>query len=740
MREWESERVGERVRERSGTCVPPGDRLGSSEPSNGLLRTLRTEIDPCPKRSYLSFLVLSSAGTGSKSLRGTADPSKNTIDPSKKTRFVLSFDGAPPPQQSITCERRRATMAPEGWDAYQRERAKRMEGAAGAPAGTADRDVEKDVMDTVKEMLPGVELGMEDELVEAGLSDSISHMLLRDQLRKKLGLELPETLVTEYPTVQAITDAVLEAATEKEPPLLLPILYKGNEKSKMEKPSATPFFPGSVKIVSFFSWLAYAIANLFSSKRRKKQYKNRHGDTVYHLKPEVEIPKTTCKLSWDDMLLMRIDLVASLRLPYKADEKNILEGLQKAVATYPSFTGHFEPTGSSASLVFGGNDAFIEVTVGKKTELEGTNPNLPSTVDAKKTPANLYIRTMAFRLFSRAYSRLFHKPAFRACIRYTNAAASSKDVESGAGEPEQTVLQILWSHGLADGNTINKFLSCWAACCRGEASYSTNKGPFKSLTSGQHAAMADDLLRPGYPTMRHQVLQLNDFHFRRLHIPNAKLQELKNICGGNCSDADAVSALLWAAMIDVCAKPSDPKSCEMVRISFMDDLRNFVPELQPYCGNLLCFRPPYSMEGTKLRDTLRSSKMNRCHQSQPVLHYLAKVIREGRERKIYSLQDIEKTSTVPGCHLGEMQYKLTDDRKQCCLAVNDAIPGTRNINMKFRREGPPAIVDEASIQWFPDIPAFNFETLKVLADCPLWQVHLYGAPDGGVHFQLMTAP
>lgn len=631
-------------------------------------------------------------------------------------------------------------MASEGWNRYQRERAGRMEGAADAPAGREERDVAKEVMETVKEMLPDVELGPEDHLAEAGLSDSISHMLLRDQLRKKLGLELPETLVTEYPTVKAITEAVLAATQEKVPPLLLPILYQGNERSKLEKPGSTPFFPWSVKIVSFFSWLAFAITSLFRSKRRKAQYKNGSGDTVYHLKPEVEIPKTTCKLSWDDMLLMRIDLTASLHLPYKADDEQIMEGLQKAVATYPSFTGHFEPLGSGACLVFGGEHAYVEVTVGRNTELKGTSPNLPSAVDAKKTPANLYIRSMAFRLFSRAYSRLFHKPAFRACILHKKAKASSKDVESGTGEQEQTVLQILWSHGLADGNTINKFLSCWASCCRGEVNYSTSQGPFKSLTSGQRAALADDLLRPGYPTMRHQVLQLNDFHFRRLHIPNKKLQELKGICGGNCSDADAVSALLWAAMIEVSAKPSDPKSSEIVRVSFMDDLRNYVPELQSFCGNLLCFKSPISLDGSELRDALRSSGMNRCHQSQPVLRYLARVIREGRARKIYSLEEIERTSVVPGCHLCEMQYKLTDERKQSCLAVNDAIPGTRNINMKFRAEGPPALVDEASIQWFPDIPIFSFDALKALSDCPLWQVHLYGAPDGGVHFQLMTAP
>lgn len=117
-------------------------------------------------------------------------------------RFLRRLDGVPP----MFAEFADAVAGP-GPSSSQRAPAQAQPTAA-QPLPAADPvalrgSVLAQVQDAVASVL-GSSVGLEDPLMAAGL-DSLGTVELRNALEKQAGLELPSTLVFDYPTVDAIT-------------------------------------------------------------------------------------------------------------------------------------------------------------------------------------------------------------------------------------------------------------------------------------------------------------------------------------------------------------------------------------------------------------------------------------------------------------------------------------------------------------------------------------------------------
>ena len=135
--------------------------------------------------------------------------------------MYAAFAGeAAPPQQAAA----RVTEQAPGWDSQADRHAAAPAAPQPAAAGPALSQAEQEqlmlqqVLEAVKAVM-GSEVAADQPLMAAGL-DSLSSVELRNSLEAKLGVELPSTLVFDYPTISAIASFLASKVQLPAAPLL----------------------------------------------------------------------------------------------------------------------------------------------------------------------------------------------------------------------------------------------------------------------------------------------------------------------------------------------------------------------------------------------------------------------------------------------------------------------------------------------------------------------------------------
>merc|ERR1739847_246871 len=79
----------------------------------------------------------------------------------------------------------------------------------------------------------------------------------------------------------------------------------------------------------------------------------------------------------------------------------------------------------------------------------------------------------------------------------------------------------------------------------------------------------------------------------RFLMPNTLIEAIKEKCSNQVRTSDIVVGYMWAQKVrylEEADKSTFPK------ITFLADLRQHIPELQPFAGNLIRFLPPLTPE------------------------------------------------------------------------------------------------------------------------------------------------
>ena len=142
---------------------------------------------------------------------------------------------------------------------------------------------------------------------------------------------------------------------------------------------------------------------------------------------------------------------------------------------------------------------------------------------------------------------------------------------------------------MAAGGTMGRFMSLWAMSFRNEPLLVSHPGPLNALNPKQKELFARMWLNEAPVPRLYRPLRGNGLSYMRFLVPSDTIQRVQNECSLAARTSDIVVALMWkrqreyAVLADQVAYP---------RITFLEDLRQHIPQLQPFSGNLIRFLPP----------------------------------------------------------------------------------------------------------------------------------------------------
>ena len=148
----------------------------------------------------------------------------------------------------------------------------------------------------------------------------------------------------------------------------------------------------------------------------------------------------------------------------------------------------------------------------------------------------------------------------------------------------------------------------------------------------------------------------------------------------------------------------------------MEDLRQHIPELQPFAGNLIRFLPPLIPDVGAGGETHISQVADLVFNHRKMDHF-----------KMSELEDTGGLSGIPCCW--SALHNLINSENCPMIMVNDLIPFDAPIRFDDDHVG---IVPAEASGWRPDIPCIGEGVLDSFAEIPNWQIWLTRGPDGVV--------
>ena len=627
------------------------------------------------------------------------------------------------------------------------------EGSLGSASFGSDVDmVKKLVCDITGSTADEIE--DEEPLIGAGL-DSIASLELRTKLQDMLGVQLPVTLLHDYPSIsslRSLVDTTSQTLSSQDgdgqsstslqsehfqPALYLPFLFKPSFiiSLKREKDQFLAFwFPTLVYFITIFVPFFWAIEVLqhlvlYVWDGKYREYKVAL-EPVSGMEDSPELRERTVPLTQDDASYSHVYVSACLEFDHIVSEVNLCRSLQIALSHFPSLAGNLVRKGRNMYLRYGGEKDFVRVLAHeykRQKDMHFKSGMIQEPV-AKAVPG--WMQTLHTINSHILYAYRCAKPRGHPCMKIYIHQNIKMD-------RPKTLITVRWNHAVADGSTINTFLGAWGMADKGRRVLSTHLGPAESLSDRQHALLAKILMEESrsslyFPCKSFWSPPYNSVLIRftaeeiRAHQARAE--------GGQANAIDVVSSLLWLAMANVCypreEQIKDDKFFDYAswhpKLSFLVDMRNYLPELQCFTGNMVrCIEPFCPM-----KDPLSDLKMRSL--GEDVAETMCEVGRQ-RKKRHFSMRAIEEYMRVPGVPLcmQKMQEMLMQGGSGPCLLVNDltSFRGPFNFGCGSAEVSP----DSFSSDWSPgdasltqtleDVDLSSFDTN------PFWFAHLKN--DGG---------
>ena len=574
------------------------------------------------------------------------------------------------------------------------------------------------------------ELDPHSSLYDLGL-DSLSALELRHKLELEYGLQLPGTLFNDYATYDLLADFFTEDVTY--PALYVPPLTEADSAALR---TTAPSLPVWYRCVMWPSKQLFKLRKYWASH---PEHRTMVAPTdVYSAAPEyAACSNVDINVAWTQMR-------ATYYFPAGVDDAALKRSLAQALNSFPSFTGRLVEKRGDLYIEYGGRDACVPFEVHHATEWA------PADFIGTIIPGlwRLSVSVWLWQFFAsnvgvalcfawKAYTDLFGGPLFRVAVTHIHEAREPADervhryplftlyhADYGkapamdarpAGPREGTTfdstgvggsyLTIDWMHSIADGSTIGRFLSLWSAAHQGLPLVMMHPSPSESLSLDQQNALNTMLLNEAPVPRLYKSLPGTGLEFARFLITQSRLDGVKEGLPAGISDSDATTAIIWKAMANLSSSVGkEPK------VTFLQDLRLSIPELQGVAGNMLRFLPLLypAMPHT---DASVASQIN--------IH---------RKSARFGLDELMRTGVLQGvpCCWSEL-HRLVRAGEGPILAINDLAHFDSVLSFG---DGCVGRMPAESFGWRPDIPEFDIVDIKEFAGYPCWQAWLTHAPNG----------
>ena len=192
-------------------------------------------------------------------------------------------------------------------------------------------------------------------------------------------------------------------------------------------------------------------------------------------------------------------------------------------------------------------------------------------------------------------------------------------------------------------------------------------------------------------------------------MPLEMINEVQLHCTSSARISNVAVAMIWSQVRSF----SRQRAGLGPSITFLEDLRRHIPELQPFSGNMIRFLPLLEPE------SVTESTSN-----------IADSIYAYRKNAQFSITDLEERgelSGIPCCW--SALHKCVRERGGPMLIVNDLVPFDAPLRFEDAHVG---MVPAEATGWRPDIPHWCPDMLDSFETFPLWQIWLTRGPHGVV--------
>ncbi|QDZ18521.1 beta-ketoacyl synthase [Chloropicon primus] len=628
-------------------------------------------------------------------------------------------------------------------------------------AGGADVDIVKRL---VFEITGEDEITDDEPLIGAGL-DSIASLELRTKLQDMLGVQLPVTLLHDHPCISSLRTLVettsqtlsshggdgqssLSVQSEHfQAALYLPLLFKTAFVASCTRkedhflpfwyPALVYFVAVFVPIFWVFEKLQHYVLYVLDGKYREYQVNLLPIDGAEE--DEDAAKEKIVPLTQDDASVSHIYVSACLEFDDIVPEVNLCNSLQIALSHFPSLAGNLVRSGRNMYLKYGGKSDFVRVLAHeyKRRKDMHFKSGMIQEPAARATPG--WLQTLNTMNMQVLYAYRCAKPRGHPCMKiYIH--------QNLRDENPKTLVTVRWNHAVADGSTIHKFLGAWAMADKGRRILSTHAGPSESLSDRQHALLARILMGESQSSLYFPCRSFwsPPYNSVLIRFPEEQIRgHQSKLCDTRISPIDVVSSLLWLAMSSTCypddEQVEDDKYFEFAswhpKLSFLVDLRNHLPELQCFTGNLVRCTEPFC----PMKDPLSDLKMILGADISSTMRQVG----EQRKSLHFSMDYIEEFMRLPGvplCLQKQQEEWMTTSANGPCLLVNDLTSFRGPFN--FGSSSAEVSAESYSSDWSPgdcslmqrledvDLTPFNTNSF--------WFAHLKNDRNGDIVCALTT--
>jgi len=596
--------------------------------------------------------------------------------------------------------------------------------------GDSHTDNMQSILNIVREVLQCEDVDPDETFFDAGI-DSLSSLHLRALLQEKMKVQLPGTLINDYPTARSLCEMVSNSRMYEA--IYLPPLHDPESESLRQIPACLP------------KW--YQLVMLPS----KKIYELTQGmhwpakPGVYRVQPfhTTSGPVRHAACSTVDINVAWTRMRSTFFFEEGIDDKKLISSLSRVLDAFPSFTSTLVERNGNLFFEYGGPNAHLDVRVSFASAW------IPQDYIGMVIPGiwNLSIAVWIWQfiysnigiillLAWRAYTSLFGSPLMR--IRITHIIdegeeessfwlpwrknSHRRELEKSKQRINGTYLTVDWMHSLADGGTMGRFMSLWAMAFRDEPLLVSHAGPLNSLTVRQKELFTRMWLNESPVPRLYRPLAGMGLNYMRFLLSNELINRVQMRCKSAVRASDIAVAHIWAQASKL-TQPLDVPldASNSARVTFLEDLRQHMPELQPFAGNMIRFLPFLSPPIEVSVDESTESEVDIA------IAAVADLIYAHRKRTHFTTEEIEESGKLSGIPCCWSALHEAVEGNAPIVIVNDLVPFDSPLRFDDNHIG---IVPAESTGWRPDIPHFDPDMLVPFAKFPLWQVWLTRGPDG----------
>ncbi|UPQ99391.1 polyketide synthase [Chloropicon primus] len=583
-------------------------------------------------------------------------------------------------------------------------------------------DTLQEIINIVREILQCDDIDPEETFFDAGI-DSLTSLQLRATLQDKLKVQLPGTLINDYPTARSLCEMLTTSKQYKA--IYLPPLYDENVEQFRQIPPCLP---------RWYQLLMWPSKKLFEAKDGVSFPLQ---DGVYRIQPlqTSNGPVRYAACSTVDINVAWTRMRSTYFFKGGIDEQKLMKSLSPVLDAFPTLTSRLVERKGDLYYEYGGSNAHVEVRTGRATQWTPQDyigmviPGIWKLTIAVWLWQFLYCNIgVAMFLAWRAYTSLFGSPLMR--IRITHIVKERKRKSSfwspfrriaesdsvRQSDISGTYVTVDWMHSVADGGTMGRFMSLWAMSFRNEPLLVSHPGPLHALNPTQKELFTRLWLNESPVPRLYRPLKGVGLSYMRFLIPSAMIEQVQSRCLHTARASDVVVAYMWQKQREY-TKHSERSGYP--KITFLEDLRQHIPQLQPFAGNLIRFLPPLVPDVGPEEDDEGSHVPS-----------VSDLIFDHRKKEHFTMADLERTGGLPGipCCWSALHELINTDNSPMIM-VNDLMPFDAPIRFDDQNIG---IVPAEASGWRPDIPVLSEGILDCFSDIPNWQIWLTRGPDGVV--------